>query len=163
MTPTGLSHLIVSPSQIHSFGCYTTEPIAKGTYIVEYSGEVISVKEADRRYEENDHTFLFGLSDGKRVIDGNGVAAFINHSCQGNCETEEIDGRIWIVATRDIAAGEELSYDYCMYDGDGNAPCNCGAPNCRGTMYRKRRKRRIYRDQRKRSREKTGRSRQETP
>lgn len=139
---TGLSRLIIAPSQIHAFGCYTTAPIAKGTCVVEYTGEVISVREADRRYEETDHTFLFGLSDGKRVIDGNGVAAFINHSCDGNCETEEVDGRIWIVAVRDIDAGEELSYDYCMYDGDGHAPCNCGAPKCRGTMYVKQRKRR---------------------
>jgi SET domain-containing protein len=133
---------VIAPSRIHSFGCYTTLPIKKGAQVVEYTGEVVSVEEADRRYEESDHTFLFGLSDGKGVIDGNGVAAFINHSCDGNCETEEVDGHIWIVALRDIAAGEELSYDYCMYDGDGNAPCNCGAPKCRGTMYVKKPKRR---------------------
>ena len=148
-TATDPAHLVIGPSKIHSFGCFTTQPIGKGENVVEYTGEVLSVKEADARYEENDHTFLFGLSDGKRVIDGNGVAAFINHSCDGNCETEEVDGHIWIVAIRDIEAGEELTYDYCMYDGDGNAPCNCGAPNCRGTMYRKRQRRKIYGEQRR--------------
>ncbi len=138
--------LIIRSSQIHGAGCYTTTRIRKGTYIVEYSGPQLTNEEADERYADKEQTFLFGLSDGKTVIDGQGVAAFINHSCNPNCETDEIDGRIWIVAKRDIAAGEELSYDYNLYDGDGNAPCSCGAQNCRGSMYspaelRKRRRR----------------------
>jgi hypothetical protein len=79
---------------------------------------------------------LFGIGDGSKVIDGHGIAMFINHSCDANCETEEIDGHVWIMAVRDIAAGEELCYDYCLYDGDEEeAPCNCGAKNCRGSMY----------------------------
>lgn len=127
--------LIIRSSDIHAAGCFTTEPIKKGTYVVEYTGPRLTVEEADRLYESRDDTYLFGLSEGNTVIDGTGMAAFINHCCDGNCETDEIDGRIWIVAVRDIAAGEELSYDYCMYDGDGHAPCRCGARNCRGTLY----------------------------
>jgi SET domain-containing protein len=69
------------------------------------------------------------------VIDGTGIAAFINHSCDPNCEIDEIKGRIWIFALRDIKAGEELTYDYNLYDGDDDAPCHCGAANCRGTLY----------------------------
>jgi hypothetical protein len=80
---------------------------------------------------------LFGLTDGKHVIDGEGVAAFINHSCDPNCEADEIKGRVWIVASRDIEGGEELTYDYSLYDGDLDdpSPCFCGASNCRGSMY----------------------------
>jgi hypothetical protein len=80
---------------------------------------------------------LFGLTDGKHVIDGEGVAAFINHSCDPNCEADEIKGRVWIIASRDIQAGEELTYDYNLYDGDLDdpSPCFCGASNCRGSMY----------------------------
>jgi SET domain-containing protein len=127
--------LIIRSSNIQGAGCYTTTRIPKGTYIVEYSGERLTTEEADERYGDKEHTFLFGLSDGKTVIDGQGVAAFINHSCDPNCETDEVDGRVWIVALHDIAAGEELSYDYNLYDGDGDAPCFCGARNCRGSMY----------------------------
>ena len=66
------------------------------------------------------------------------MAMFINHSCDANCETSEEDGRVWIKAIRKIAAGEEITYDYCLYDGgDDEAICNCGAKNCRGTMYSK--------------------------
>ena len=128
--------LIVRSSLIHAAGCYTTTPIAKGTRVVEYTGPIIDKEEADRRYENKPITYLFGIGDGSRVIDGHGVAMFINHSCDANCETEEIDGRVWIMAIRNIAAGEELCYDYCLYDGDEeDAPCNCGAKNCRGSMY----------------------------
>lgn len=111
-------------------------PIPKGTRVLEYTGPRIHKEEADARYENNPTTYLFGIGDGSMVIDGHGMAMFINHSCDPNCETEEIEGRIWITALRDIAAGEELTYDYNLYDGDEDeALCNCGAPNCRGTMY----------------------------
>jgi DNA polymerase-3 subunit gamma/tau len=66
------------------------------------------------------------------------MAMFINHSCDANCETSEIRGRVWIKSIRPIAAGEEITYDYCLYDGgDDEAICNCGAKKCRGTMYSK--------------------------
>ena len=139
-TPSSASNirmgLIVRSSLIHAAGCYTTTPIAKGTRVVEYTGPIIDKEEADRRYEHKPITYLFGIGDGSKVIDGHGIAMFINHSCDANCETEEIDGRVWIMAIRNIAAGEELCYDYCLYDGDvEEAPCNCGAKNCRGSMY----------------------------
>jgi len=128
-------HLIVRSSQIHSKGCYTTRFIPEGAFVVEYTGERITNDDADERYENREDTYLFGLEDGEHVIDGDGVAAFINHSCDPNCESDEIDGRLWIVALRDIQPGEELTYDYCLYDGDDESPCACGAKACRGTLY----------------------------
>ena len=87
-------------------------------------------------YDRARRTYLFGLDD-ERVIDGDGIAAFINHSCAPNCEPDEIDGRVWIIALRDIHVGEELTYDYNLYDGDidDKALCACGARECRGSMY----------------------------
>ena len=62
-----------------------------------------------------------------KVIDGYGMAMYVNHCCDPNCETEEDEeGRVWIAAMRDIDAGEELTYDYFLYDGEGDAPCTCG-------------------------------------
>jgi uncharacterized protein len=104
---------------------------------VEYTGPRLTVHDADRLYENHPHTYLFGLSDGKHVINGNGVAAFINHSCEPNCEAREVNGRVVIISIRDIVAGEELTYDYNLYDGelDDPSPCSCGSNSCRGTMY----------------------------
>jgi SET domain-containing protein len=129
--------LAIRRSNIHAHGCYATEPIKKGTRIVEYTGPRLTVKQADALYEDAPCTYLYGLSDGKYVIDGDNTAAFINHSCDPNCESDEIDGRVYIISIRDITTGEELTYDYSLYDGelDDHAPCWCGAANCRGSMY----------------------------
>ena len=128
--------LIIRSSAIHAAGCYTTTSIRKGTRVAEYTGPRRSKDEADSANEDSPITYLFGLGDGLIVIDGHCMAMFINHSCDPNCETEEIDGRVWITAIRKIEAGEEITYDYCLYDGgDDEAICNCGAGACRGSMY----------------------------
>ncbi len=128
--------LIVRSSGIHAAGCFTLGPVKKGTKILEYTGERISPEEADRLYEHLPYTYIFGTSDPEIVVDGFGMAMYVNHSCEPNCETEEDeDGRIWISSIRNIAAGEELTYDYLLYEGDGDAPCSCGSRKCRGTMY----------------------------
>jgi len=128
--------LIIRSSAIHAAGCYATTPIRKGQRVIEYTGHRLTKAQADKAYEESPITYLFGLGDGKIVIDGHSMAMFINHSCDANCETSEIKGRVWIKAIRNIAPGEEITYDYCLYDGgDDPALCNCGAKTCRGTMY----------------------------
>ena len=128
--------LIIRSSAIHAAGCYTTAPIRKGTHVVEYTGPRMSKDRADVKYESLPMTYLFGVGDGTAVIDGHGTAMFLNHSCDPNCETEEENGRVWIMAIRNIAAGEELCYDYHLYDGDpADAPCHCGSANCRGSMF----------------------------
>ncbi len=128
--------LMIRSSAIHAAGCYTTTAIRKGRRVAEYRGPRLSKDDADARYGDSAITYLFGLGRGEMVIDGHSMAMFINHSCDPNCETEEVDGRVWITALRKIAAGEEITYDYCLYDGgDDECVCNCGSPHCRGTMY----------------------------
>lgn len=148
--------IIVRTSGVHGRGVYAGRDIKKGERIIEYKGEVITWREADRRppSDPNDptHTFYFSLDDGKHVIDANvngNAARWINHSCAPNCETEEDNGRVWIEALRDIKAGEELFYDYGLIIDERITPtlkrqyrCLCGAKDCRGTMLalRKRKK-----------------------
>ncbi len=128
--------LIIRASDIHESGCYTTTAIRKGARVAEYTGPLLTRAEADAAYKNSRITYLFGLGDGSMVIDGHCTAMYINHSCDPNCETVEKNGRVWVKAIRNIAAGEELTYDYCLYDGDEDeAACNCRTANCRGTMY----------------------------
>jgi SET domain-containing protein len=130
-----LPRLIIRSSDIHAAGCFALEDIPKGTRLLEYTGERISKAEGDDRYEGREFTYLFGVGDGEVVIDGHGMAMFVNHSCDPNCETDEEGDRVYIASIADIAAGDELTYDYCLYDGDDDAPCYCGSKNCRGSMY----------------------------
>ena len=130
-----LPRLIIRSSDIHAAGCFALENIPKGTRLLEYTGDRISKAEGDDRYEGREFTYLFGVGDGEVVIDGHGMAMFVNHSCDPNCETDEEGDRVFIASIADIAAGDELTYDYCLYDGDDDAPCYCGSKTCRGSMY----------------------------
>jgi len=60
---------------------------------------------------------------------GGNVARFINHACRPNCWFEVVNQTIWIRASRNIAAGEELTYDY-MTIGDHTIKCRC-RPDCK--------------------------------
>lgn len=141
----------VRESAIQGRGVFAARRIPKGTWIVQYTGEIITHEESDRRYDdagmERHHTFLFIL-DEHECIDaavGGSDARYINHSCEPNCEAvlEADDREIWIVAVRDIRKGEELTYDYGytveMESWDEARrlyPCRCGAPSCRGTILK---------------------------
>jgi SET domain-containing protein len=145
---------VVRNSTIHGRGVFARRTIRKGSRIIEYRGERISVDEAERRPDSDPdnpyHTFLFELHDG-RVIDaavrGN-AARWINHSCAPNCEPiEDDDCRVYIEAKRTIRAGEELSYDYQLSVAGrisakmkAGYACRCGAPRCRGTMLEKKKR-----------------------
>jgi SET domain-containing protein len=137
----------VRRSRVHGHGVFARRRIRKGTRIVEYLGDRVSHKEADRRYDnkttDDNHTFLFIVDRGV-VIDAtrNGNAArFINHGCDPNCESVIDDRRVFIEALRTIAPGEELNYDYQIGRSKDDPPdvdevfaCRCGAATCRGTM-----------------------------
>lgn len=137
----------VRRSQVHGLGAFALRRIAKGTRIVEYLGERVSHREADRRYEgkqaDDAHTFLF-IVDSRTVIDA-GVdgneARFLNHSCKPNCHSVIQKRRVYIEALRTIQPGEEMTYDYQIQREEDDPPgieeifvCRCGFPQCRGTM-----------------------------
>jgi SET domain-containing protein len=126
----------VGPSRIHGTGVFARVDIPEGTRVIEYVGERLDKDESLRRRQENNF-FIFTVTD-DFDIDGSvewNPARFINHSCAPNCEAQEEDEHIWIIALRDIKTGEELSfnYGYDLQDYEEH-PCRCGAPQCLGFM-----------------------------
>jgi SET domain-containing protein len=140
-------YLEIRESAIQGKGAFATRNIRKGTRLIEYLGQRISWRTADKRYDDETmgrhHTFLFTVDD-RICIDGavNGNdARFLNHSCDGNCEAITDRKRIFIEARRSIRAGEELLYDYQYERTEDHTEedekfyaCRCGSPNCRGTI-----------------------------
>lgn len=152
--------IIARHSAIHGNGVFAVAPIARGERIVEYRGARrthAEVDAGDTGGASSGHTFLFTLND-EYVIDANyrgGVARWINHSCEPNCEAllEEHEGddrskdRVFIDAIKDIEAGEELVYNYGITLAEAHTPrmkriwaCHCGADNCTGTLLQPKRK-----------------------
>ena len=136
-------------SQIHASGLFAKDDIKNGTKIIQYKGLKItkaqSDKIADVHIDANKKkgtigaVYIFTLND-RYDINGKvswNLAKYINHSCDPNCETDIIRGKIWINAIKNIKQGEELTYDYGydMYSYEDH-PCRCGSKNCVGFIVR---------------------------
>jgi uncharacterized protein len=157
---SGQDYIEIRASPIQGQGAFAVRAIPQGTRVVEYTGERISPEEADARYDddalEHSHTFLFTVT--RNIIidaarDGN-EARFINHSCDPNCEAVIEHKRVFIEAIRDIAPGEELTYDYHLErpgrfkeEWKQRYACHCGADNCRGILLEPRKKKATARKQ----------------
>ncbi len=126
--------LTIRPSGIHGTGAFARRPIPAGTRVIEYVGERISKAESLKRCEGNNE-YIFSLTE-TDDLDGNvswNPARFINHSCSPNCEAEQDNGHIYIIACRDIDTEAEVTFNY-GYDLTEykEYPCRCGASNCVG-------------------------------
>ena len=130
---TALPQVVRRRSRISAWGVFAAEPINKNRRIVTYDGELIGHAEGNERalrYLEAGEIWCFTVNR-RWVRDasvGGNVARFINHSCKPNCYAHVIGHDIWIRASRNIAAGEELTYDYNA-DGYSLIPCKC-RPGC---------------------------------
>lgn len=117
--------LIVKKSQLPAAGkgLYTTSPIKKGEPVIEYKGEIINWKEYEKRVKENKDGYLFFINN-KRCIDAfptpQHKARYANDAAglsrvkglKNNCDYEIIGDQCFIVARRDIEAGEEIFVNY---------------------------------------------------
>jgi SET domain-containing protein len=106
----------LGPSLIHGQGLFADQKIPAETWIIQYTGQKVDLKEGRRRdrfYNSIGYTLLFKLDshyiDG--LIGGN-ESIYINHSLTPNAEAFMHRGGVWIQALRDIAEGEEITYDY---------------------------------------------------
>ncbi|GJN31258.1 hypothetical protein PR202_gb19638 [Eleusine coracana subsp. coracana] len=113
--------ILLGRSDIAGWGAFIKNPVHKHDYLGEYTGELISHKEADRRgkiYDLENSSFLFDLND-QYVLDAyrkGDKLKFANHSYSPNCYAKVMlvagDHRVGIYANEHIEASEELFYDY---------------------------------------------------
>lgn len=138
--------LVFGKSAIHGMGVFTKQVHLANDMIIEYAGEVVRPVIADIRerrcYDSlvGAGTYMFRIDD-ERVVDAThagSIAHLINHSCEPNCYSRTVtasgEDRIIIFAKRDIAIGEELTYDYRFMSKDEVLTCYCGCAGCRGSV-----------------------------
>ena len=131
-------------SEIHGTGVYAIKDIPVGKKIIEYLGERIDKEESERRanaqMEHAEKTgdaavYIFTLNK-KWDLDGNmpwNTARLLNHSCAPNCEAWIEDKQIFLYSLREIAKGEELTFDYGFdIENYEDHPCLCGSDDCVG-------------------------------
>lgn len=160
-------------AQGKGWGLRTIEELPKGTFVCEYVGEILTnteLHDRNTRTTGNDkHTYPVLLdadwgSEGvlkdeealclDATFYGN-VARFINHRCcdanliEIPVEVETPDHHYYHIAfftTRNVAAFEELTWDYGIDFDDLNHPikafrCRCGSKRCRDHHKHSRRRR----------------------
>ncbi|ONM23440.1 Histone-lysine N-methyltransferase ATX4 [Zea mays] len=144
----GWKHLVVYKSGIHGLGLYTSVFIPRGSMVVEYVGEIVGQRVADRREieyqsgkrQQYKSACYFFKIDREHIIDATrkgGIARFVNHSCQPNCVAKIISVRnekkVMFFAERHINPGEEITYDYHFNREDEGQRilCFCRSRYCR--------------------------------
>jgi len=117
--------VIVKPSGIHGDGIFADSYIPEGASIMVIRGEVISEAECERRENEENNVYIFWNGDNYIDVAGTDKIKYINHNCNANCHVEDRDEEsLWLIASREIQPGEELTIDYGydeIYDS-----CTCG-------------------------------------
>lgn len=125
----------IRDSGIHGRGVFAAEAIPANRKVIEYTGERISARQADKRGHGH-CTYYFSL-DRYWVLDGavgGSGAELINHSCGPNLVSRIMKGHILYMSLRRIRKGEELTVDYHFSKNDETTPCHCKAKNCRRTI-----------------------------
>ncbi|CRG82947.1 histone-lysine N-methyltransferase ASH1L [Talaromyces islandicus] len=128
------------------YGVRSNRTFESNQVIVEYTGEIITQTECERRmrtvYKNNECYYLMYF-DQNMIIDATrgSIARFVNHSCEPNCRMEKwtVGGKprmALFAGDRGIMTGEELTYDYNFdpFSQKNVQECRCGAPTCRGVL-----------------------------
>jgi hypothetical protein len=134
-------------------GLFAQDAIAAGQFVIDYRGEIVSLRtylsRCAKQYTKSNCFYAVGY-DQDEVLDAGiraNEARFVNHSCMPNLELrrvsllgqglDEYEFGFW--ATRDIMAGEELTFDYneTTWLPTKSTECRCGAPNCAKVLGRR--------------------------
>ncbi|GMI65042.1 SET domain protein 20 [Hibiscus trionum] len=146
---------------IKGWGLYAAQWIQRGQFVCEYSGELLTTKEARRRQRIYDELASNGRFSSALLVvrehlpSGNAclrinidatkvgnIARFINHSCDGgNLSTILVRSsgalvpRLCFFASKDIKEGEELTFSYGeIRVRPTGLKCFCGSSCCFGTL-----------------------------
>ena len=132
-------HIYAADTGDRGLGIFAAKPWREGDSIIvdldgDYYEQVISYRELQEKGIDIGTTLQVGL-DAYKLPTGS-LEDFTNHSCDPNTGIKLIPRGTVVVALRDIATHEELTYDYSTYLNNPyeKMECRCGAVNCRGTI-----------------------------
>ena len=117
----------VSETDKYGTGVFASAPIKKDEVIAAFDGPYYHYEFDGWTDEIANHAIQCGEELWR---DSTSIARLVNHSCDPNCG---IKGLFEIVAMRDIAEGEEITWDYEMSEKNTLwfMDCRCGSPLCR--------------------------------
>jgi hypothetical protein len=121
-------------------GIFARHAISKGERLAIFGGRIMLI---DEMYGIHPDMQRFTMQIEERFVLGPAGdhpedTDFFNHSCDPN---SGFKGQVFLVAMRDIRAGEEITFDYGMTVSESlgsdmvfKMHCSCGSPLCRKTI-----------------------------
>jgi SET domain-containing protein len=126
----------------YGWGVFAREPIAQGKRLAVLGGHILPLAQLfelapiaqDTAFQISDDLVCTYATAEELCVWENGLSGdHFNHSCAPNAGWR---GHLELVALRDIASDEEITFDYatCLTADFGDMDCVCGATNCRGRV-----------------------------
>jgi hypothetical protein len=128
------SRVVVGDTLDKGKGMFACQPITIGEIVIVWGGKLFSQEDIDsRRFKPHTAAAIAeGVYLAGDVGDEDLPDEFTNHSCDPNLWMMD---EVTISARRNIDAGEELTADYAMWEGDerwiAQWECRCGSRLCR--------------------------------
>jgi hypothetical protein len=133
-------HLEKRCSPTQGCGIFAKADIKKGERLAIFGGMIMLIEEM---YQLPPEMQSYTMQIEERFVLGPAGTIpedtdFFNHSCDPN---SGFSGQVFLVAMRDIRAGEEVTFDYAMTVSESvgsdmvfSLDCACGSPLCRKTI-----------------------------
>jgi SET domain-containing protein len=111
-------------------GVFAEVAIPSGTEILNYVGPLL------RYSQTTPQTLALQIGPDLYIGESGQADDFVNHSCDPNAGLRISGTDVRLIAIRDIAAGEQVTFDYSttMDEDDFEFDCLCGSPICRGRI-----------------------------
>lgn len=122
--------LYVKEVEVKGRAVFAGKVIPEGSLVIKFEGPIYD-KETCPEFSE---AIQVGVN--AWMWSSGGLDDLVNHSCNPCCGLWQVNGDTYLLALRDIAIGEELSFDYStsMVDEPWNMDCACGDAKCRGKI-----------------------------
>lgn len=123
-------HLVVRKSAT-GLGAFATVPFKSGDIIIDWSQHPLFAEPPQIPHDWRFVQVAPGVFNGP-VGPEEHPDAYINHSCEPNSEIRRARPQVLLVALRDIAYDEEITFDYAtLYRKPWSMRCSCGTRSCR--------------------------------
>jgi SET domain len=108
-------------------GVFAAEPFAAGAHLLDFTGPLL------RYHQTNAQTLALQIGPDLYLGASGEMDDCVNHNCDPNAGLRIAGLEVELIALRDIAAGQEICFDYSttMDEDDFEMPCRCGAAACR--------------------------------
>jgi SET domain-containing protein len=125
--------LAIAASPIQGLGVFAVDAIRRGAVILRVDDSRVIDGEHPLRPEDGEFAIHRDFLPDGTVALMCSPERHINHSCEPNSYIYSANRKRFLLAMREIGAGEEIFMDYALNAADGDEwECRCNVPTCRG-------------------------------